>query len=821
MAAQPLLGVLIVEDSPTDVLLTEEALAQNSRFRVRSCERLDEALRLLAEAHFDVVLLDLGLPDSQGLETLRRLRRTTPHVAAVVLTGKDDEELAEQVLHEGAQDYLVKGKADAGHLERAIRYALERNHFEGRLRRSEEHFRLLVEGVKDHAILMLDPAGTVLTWNVGVAHILGYGAEEIIGQPYARFFQADDVARGLPQQILRETASAGRYRVEGWRLRKDGSRYWSNGGLTAVHDELGGLRGFALVTRDMSEHKRVEDDLRASEELFRSAFGSTNIPMVVTDIDNRFLRVNAAFTGMVGYSEEELLNLSMADITHPDDLRESLDRRRAVLAGEGSHFQIEKRYLHKDGRQLWGRTNVALVRGVSGEPRYYIGQLQDITEERQVEEDLRLRDRAIQSVTQGILIADMGRPDNPIIYASPGFERLTGYTAAESVGRNCRFLQGPDTDGNAVAQLRDAVRAGRPCTVELLNYRKDGSPFWNEVSISPVFDGQPKPTHFVGVQTDVTGRRLLEEQLRQAQKMEAIGRLAGGVAHDFNNLLTIINGYSEIIQGRLAADDSLRGLAREIGQAGDRAASLTRQLLAFSRKQVLEPKVLSLTAIVTDTSRMLQRLIGEDIDLVTSLEPSLGRVKADPGQIEQILINLSVNARDAMPQGGRLTVVTANADLDASASSADPDFRPGPYVMLGVTDTGTGMDEETKARIFEPFFTTKGVGQGDGAGLGDGLRHRQAERRTHQGRERAGPGDRLRGLPAQGGGAGVVGKVPPGPAGDPTGERDGAAGGGRAWRTGANPPRPATARLHGAGSRQRREGGAHSGAARGHDPPAR
>ena len=446
MAAQPLLGVLIVEDSPTDVLLTEEALAQNSRFRVRSCERLDEALRLLAEAHFDVVLLDLGLPDSQGLDTLRRLRRTTPHVAVVVLTGKDDEELAEQVLHEGAQDYLVKGKADAGQLGRAIRYALERNHFEDRLRKSEEHFRLLVEGVKDHAILMLDPAGTVLTWNSGVERILGYEAEEIIGQPYARFFQADDVAKGLPQQILREAASTGRYRVEGWRVRKDGSRYWSNGSITAVHDELGGLRGFALVTRDMTERKRVDDDLRASEEMFRSAFDSTNIPMVVTDIDNRFLRVNAAFTEMFGYAEEELLKLSMADITHPDDLQESLDRRKAILAGEGSHFQIEKRYLHKDGRLLWGRTNVALVRDASGEPRYYVGQLQDITERRQVEEDLRLRDRAIQAVTQGILITDTGRPDNPIIYASPGFERMTGYTAAEATGRNCRFLQGPDTD---------------------------------------------------------------------------------------------------------------------------------------------------------------------------------------------------------------------------------------------------------------------------------------------------------------------------------------------------------------------------------------
>ena len=717
MVAQPSLAVLLVEDSPTDVLLTEEALGQSSRFRLQSCDRLEEALRRLATAHFDVVLLDLGLPDGQGLETLKRLRRANPHVAVVVLTGKDDEELAEQALHEGAQDYLVKGKADAEQLGRAIRHALERNQFEERLRKSEEHFRILVEGVKDHAILMLDPAGTVLTWNSGVEHILGYEAKEIIGHSYARFFPADDVARGLPQRILRDTNEAGRYRLEGWRVRKDGSEYWSNGSIMPVRNDMGNLRGFAMVTRDMSERKQMEDNLRASEELFRSAFDSTNIPMVVTGIDNRFLRVNTPFIAMFGYSEEELLMMSMADITHPDDLQESLNRRKAMLAGECSHFQTEKRYLHKDGRLLWGRTNVALVRGVSGEQKYYIGQVQDISEGRQVEADLKLRDRAIQSVTHGILIADMRLPDSPIIYASPGFERVTGYTASEAIGRNCRFLQGRDTDRNTVAQLREAILAGHPCTVELLNYRKDGSSFWNELSISPVFNGGRHPTHFVGVQTDVTGRRLLEEQLRQAQKMEAIGRLAGGVAHDFNNLLTVINGYSELIQGRLSADDSVSELARQIGQAGERAAALTRQLLAFSRKQVLEPKVLSLTDIVTDTSRMLQRLIGEDIDLITSLEHSLCNIKADYGQIEQILINLSVNARDAMPQGGRLTIVTANVNLDASTLSGDEDFRPGPSVMLSVTDTGTGMDEATKAHLFEPFFTTKGLGKGTGLGL--------------------------------------------------------------------------------------------------------
>ncbi|MBX3400768.1 MAG: PAS domain S-box protein [Gemmataceae bacterium] len=486
-------------------------------------------------------------------------------------------------------------------------------------------------------------------------------------------------------------------------------------------------------------------------------------------------------------------------------------------------------------------------RDENGEVVGVIGISRDITDRKQAEETLRLRNRAIQAVSQGILITDPNQPDNPIIFANSGCERITGYTAAEYIGRNCRFLQGKDTDPAAVARMREAIKTGQPCQVEILNYRKNGRPFWNELSITPVLDPTGRLTHFVGVQTDVTERkeaedalrageeryrrlldsipdplfvydretlrylaannaavasygysreelyemtiadirppedvsRLLaildqspgglefrgewrhrrkdgsvfdveitahdieldgrpacivtardltdrkraeeelrasEERFRQSQKMEAVGRLAGGVAHDFNNLLTIINGYGELVLGGLQPNDPNRELIREMVTAGERAAGLTRQLLAFSRKSIIEPKLLDLKVVVTDVERMLRRVVGEDIQLAVAADPEIGTVRADQGHVEQVLLNLVVNARDAMPTGGKLTIEVRNVELDETYTRDHPDARPGPYVVLAVADTGCGMDAATVSRIFEPFFSTKGE-HGTGLGL--------------------------------------------------------------------------------------------------------
>ena len=302
-------------------------------------------------------------------------------------------------------------------------------------------------------------------------------------------------------------------------------------------------------------------------------------------------------------------------------------------------------------------------------------------------------------------------------YVNPAFTRITGYGREEVLGKNPRILKSDKQNPTVYPQLWATILRGETWYGELINRRKGGGVYTAQLNIAAVRGGaHGEITHFIATKQDVTERKSLEAQLRQATKVEAIGRLAGGVAHDFNNLLTIINGYSALLMEKLEADKQASAYLKEIKDAGERAASLTQQLLAFSRRQVLAP-VLDLNTVVSNMEKMLRRMIGEDITLHTRLDPALGRTKADPGQIERVIMYLAVNARDAMPHGGKLTIQTQNVELDEDYARSHVTVKPGPHVMLAVSDTGLGMTPETQARIFEPFFTTKEKGKGTGLGL--------------------------------------------------------------------------------------------------------
>mgnify|MGYP001564370403 CR=1 FL=1 len=419
------------------------------------------------------------------------------------------------------------------------------------------------------------------------------------------------------------------------------------------------------------------------------------------------------------------IDIILADLSLPDgrdaDVCRALRERAPTLpvvalteedeeefAGQAAQFGVQE-YLHKD--RLDART---LARTL----RYAV-------ERKRTEESLRReREYNLHIVMAAPTLICALALDGTTLFANPAVSRVTDYSQEELIGRNWWRTFHPGDRYAQVERLFHDIEKGAVVNYEMPLVTKHGEERIISWSTANRFTAEGELLEFIGIGADVSQRKQAEEklrkseqQLRQAQKMEAVGRLAGGVAHDFNNLLTIITGYSQILLTRLAPDDPARAELAEIKEAGDRAVALTGQLLAFSRKQVVQPKVLDLNAVVTNLDRMLQRLIGEDILLATALAPSVGRVKADPGQIEQIIMNLAVNARDAMPRGGKLTFETADVELDDTYANHMVAVQPGSYVMLAVSDTGCGMDADTQAHIFEPFFTTKEQGKGTGLGL--------------------------------------------------------------------------------------------------------
>ncbi|RMF05832.1 MAG: GAF domain-containing sensor histidine kinase, partial [Chloroflexi bacterium] len=326
----------------------------------------------------------------------------------------------------------------------------------------------------------------------------------------------------------------------------------------------------------------------------------------------------------------------------------------------------------------------------------------------------RLLSTAIEQASESILITDA---EETILYVNPAFEQTTGYTREEAIGKTPRILNSHRQDKAFYADMWATINNGKVWHGRLVNRKKDGSLYTEDIAISPVTDKHNKIVNFVSVQRDVSRELQLEEQYYQSQKMESIGRLAGGVAHDFNNLLTGIMGFSELALQSLEPGTPARNDIQGVLKNAASAANLTRQLLAFARRQAIDPKILNLNEVVRNLNKMLRRLIGEHIVFETNLAPNLGQVKADPGQIEQVILNLAVNARDAMSNGGQLLIETTNITLTDKVNGQFADFEPGDYVLVAVSDTGAGMTEEVKARIFEPFFTTKEVGQGTGLGL--------------------------------------------------------------------------------------------------------
>src|SRR3989454_8081729 len=462
---------------------------------------------------------------------------------------------------------------------------------------------------------------------------------------------------------------------------------------------------------------RMRRELVEREELFRLISENAADMIAVVDLEGRRLFNSLSYQRILGYSPEELKQSSSFDQIHPGD-RERIKEAAREARRTGVGCDLEYRIRHKDGSLRVLESTSSVIRNSKGVPEKLVVVSRDITLRKAAVEALRRSEASFRSVVEdapyGIYRAGLS---GELLQINPALQNMLGYASQDELLR-CNLSTDIFRDPAEYERLKDLLnRAEDFKNVEVGWKRKDGAHITVQCSGRPVKDENGAIAYFELFAEDVTQRRILERQLRMASKMEAIGRLSGGIAHDFNNLLGVIIGYSQVLKGSLGQGNPLYEHAEEVEKAGRRAASLTRQLLAFSRQQVLEPTILNLNTLVADTEKMLHRLIGEDIVLSASFDEGLGRVKADPGQVEQIIMNLVVNARDAMPQGGKLTIATSNAEMDALFVRDHPGSKMGSYVMLTVADTGCGMDAETQAHIFEPFFTTKERGKGTGLGL--------------------------------------------------------------------------------------------------------
>jgi two-component system cell cycle sensor histidine kinase/response regulator CckA len=709
--------VLLVEDNPGDARLIVEMLkdVHADTFDVIHADRIESALERLSHAAVDVVLLDLGLPDGQGLETFERVRRGAGSEPIIVISGLDDEQVALEAVRAGAQDYLVKGRIEGQLLARVIRYAIER-------KRGEAKLRWLTLAVEQSpvSVFITDPKGTIEYINSTFTQVTGYTPAEAIGQT-SRILKSGLTPPAVYRALWHAILAGETWRGEIQNRRKSGELYWDSVVISPIRDAHGGIVRFLGVQEDITERKQAEQAIRERDLRFQQLAENIKEVFFVMGAQHReIIYISPAYEKAWGRSCQSLYDnpQSFLDPVPPDDRARVLATIARNQSGEDVS-EVEFRVRRPDGEVRWMLAHAVPVRNERGEVYRIAGVSLDITERRRAQEALLANEQRLRTLFETVNLIVLGLDGaGKVDYVNPYLLRLTGYTRDEAFGSNWveRFLPKAQR-AEVTTTLRDLLERGAHTHHQNPILTKAGEErmiSWHNIVLR---DLQGRPSGTLSIGEDITEHARLEAQYRQAQKMEAVGRLAGGVAHDFNNLLTAIFGYTDLLAEDLPPDHPGRADLDEIRTAATRAAALTRQLLAFSRQQVLQPLVLNLNDVVEGVEKMLHRLLGEDVELQTSLAGDLGNVRADAGQIEQVIMNLAVNARDAMPTGGKLTIETANVDLGEAYTATHPPVLPGPFVMLAVSDTGIGMDDTTKARVFEPFFTTKEPGKGTGLGL--------------------------------------------------------------------------------------------------------
>jgi two-component system, cell cycle sensor histidine kinase and response regulator CckA len=591
---------------------------------------------------------------------------------------------------------------------------------------SEERFQLALRGSNDG----------VWDWNLEddslylsprYKEMVGYQPDELANHldTWRQLVHPEDLARTM-SRFDEFVAGKGELLEVEFRLRhKDG--HWIH-----ILSRAFAIRRDHRIVRlvgthvDLTERKNAEEALQQKEAMYRTAVNGVREVVFQSDPGGRWTFLNTAWEHLTGFAIAESLGKYYLEFVHPDDREENERLFRSLVQREREFCDHTARYVRRDGGFRWVEVHGQLVTDENGTTLGIVGTLQDVTERRKSEEELRKSEERYRAIVE-TTFDWIWEVDAEIrfTFSSPKIYDLLGYRPEEIIGKHYSDLMTPEALERVKAEGARLTTPERTfCMLEAECLHRDGRRVIIESSGVPKHGPNGEPIGYRGSSRNITERKLaekerqaLESQLRQAQKMEAIGTLAGGVAHDFNNLLTVIHGNASLLLspqlGKVDRDDC----AHQIVRAAERAASLTRQLLMFSRKQVMQLSNVNLNAVVANMTKMLQRILGEDVTLQTTYAPNVCLTRGDVGMIEQILMNLAVNARDAMPHGGQLNIATGIEELSARDAQQQPDANPGLHVWLSVTDTGSGISPEILPHIFEPFFTTKDIGKGTGLGL--------------------------------------------------------------------------------------------------------
>jgi len=716
--------VLVVEDNPEDFQILQVLFGKikHHRYELENATSLSKALGLLRERRHQAYLVDYQLGPDSGLEFLKEALALKCEAPVILLTGYGDHEMDLKAMALGAADFLNKNKLDPDLLERSIRYSLERRKAE------EQRSRLaaIVETSND-AIFTVDMKGIILSWNPGAQRIYGFSPKEIGGRSAEVLLVhgREEELRRVLSQVEEGTAVSN---FETAHRSKAGEDLLVSMTVSPILEASGKPARASVIVRELGDTERTERirrdlQLERDELLARLQLQMERMPVacLLANQDFHFTYWNPAAEAMFGYSFREVEGKHPNEAIIPPQSRELMAGIfQRMSQGDMTVQGVHSDNIRKDGRIItceWYNTPLTDSQG------HFTGIMSmalDVTDRRKAEEVRSQLAAILEQTVDAVIGTDL---EHKIFSWNKGAERMYGWGLEDVLDRPV-FLLAPEDRLDEVVKLREAVLRGEEVSnFETVRRRKDGSPVDVSVSLSVIRDSKGKVVGVSSIARDITDRKKAEEslkrheeQMRLAQKMDAIGRLAGGVAHDFNNLLSVVGGNAEFLLSSLSGEDPHREEAEEIQKAVKRGADLTKQLLVFSQKQVVQPQPVNLNEVGTEMGKMLKRLIDAAVDLKMIQDKAIGPILSDPGQMQQVILNLVINARDAMPQGGTLIIETKRVPLEELEAEGRPMLPRGDYVRLSVTDTGTGMTPEVQKHVFEPFFTTK-IGKGTGLGL--------------------------------------------------------------------------------------------------------